>query len=73
MFYRLFKTTKHTKLIDQNYIYYHTSPIRFGLLGHHQGNHYKHFWYIIIIIIISNLSDDRSKASSKMIPPFNAI
>ena len=29
--------------------------------------------HIIIIIIISNLLDDRSKASSKMIPPLNAI
>jgi hypothetical protein len=28
---------------------------------------------IIIIIIISNLSDDRSTASSKTIPPLNAI
>ena len=28
---------------------------------------------IIIIIIISNLSNDRSKASSKMIPPHSAI
>ena len=28
---------------------------------------------IIIIIIITNLSDDRSKASFKTIPPFNAI
>ena len=27
----------------------------------------------IIIIIISNLSNDRSKASSKMIPPHSAI
>ena len=29
--------------------------------------------YHIIIIIISNLSNDRSKASSKMIPPHSAI
>jgi hypothetical protein len=29
--------------------------------------------YIIIIIIISNLSDDTSTASSKTIPPLNAI
>ena len=29
--------------------------------------------YIIIIIIISNLSNDRSKASSKTIPPHSAI
>ena len=28
---------------------------------------------IIIIIIIRNLSNDRSKASSKMIPPHSAI
>ena len=28
---------------------------------------------IIIIIIISNLSNDRSKASSKTIPPHSAI
>jgi hypothetical protein len=28
---------------------------------------------IIIIIIVSNLSDDRSTASSKTIPPLNAI
>jgi hypothetical protein len=28
---------------------------------------------IIIIIIISNLSDDMSTASSKTIPPLNAI
>ena len=28
---------------------------------------------ILIIIIISNLSNDRSKASSKMIPPHSAI
>jgi len=27
----------------------------------------------VIIIIISNLSNDRSKASSKMIPPHSAI
>jgi hypothetical protein len=27
----------------------------------------------VIIIIISNLSNDRSKASSKMIPPYSAI
>jgi hypothetical protein len=32
-----------------------------------------HNTYIIIIIIISNLSYDRSTASSKMIPPLNAI
>ena len=37
------------------------------------------FWYlnivqfIIIIIIISNLSNDRSKASSKTIPKHSAI
>jgi len=29
--------------------------------------------YIIIIIIISNLSNDRSKAPSKTIPPHSAI
>ena len=28
---------------------------------------------VIIIIIISNLSNDRSKASSKTIPPHSAI
>ena len=28
---------------------------------------------VIIIIIISNLSNERSKASSKMIPPHSAI
>jgi len=28
---------------------------------------------VIIIIIISNLSNDRSKASSKVIPPYSAI
>ena len=32
-----------------------------------------HDVYIIIIIIISNLSNDRSKASSKTIPPHSAI
>jgi hypothetical protein len=31
------------------------------------------FDYVIEIIIISNLPDDRSTASSKMIPPLNAI
>jgi hypothetical protein len=30
-------------------------------------------WLNIIIIIISNLSDDRSTASCKTIPPLNAI
>ena len=29
--------------------------------------------FLIIIIIISNLSNERSKASSKMIPPHSAI
>jgi hypothetical protein len=29
--------------------------------------------FIVIIIIISNLSNDRSKASSKTIPPHSAI
>ena len=34
----------------------------------------EHVYYIIIIIIIiSNLSNDRSKASSKTIPPHSAI
>jgi len=32
-----------------------------------------YFIIIIIIIIISNLSNDRSKASSKTIPPHSAI
>jgi hypothetical protein len=32
-----------------------------------------HIHSFIIIIIISNLSDDRSTASSKTIPPLNAI
>ena len=31
------------------------------------------FMSLVVIIIISNLSNDRSKASSKMIPPHSAI
>ena len=34
---------------------------------------YRYLLIIIIIIIISNLSNDRSKASSKTIPPHSAI
>ena len=46
----------------------HQSPIRATCLAHRILD-----LIIIIIIIISNLSNDRSKASSKTIPPHSAI
>ena len=63
------ESTQHYKQITTNFT---GQVITYCLHATEKGEE-KSDPYIIIIIIISNLSNDRSKASSKTIPPHSAI